>query len=94
MAQLSINNVINISVADAGAGVGEYNTSNIALMSHELAGAGFGLDAVSVTGLLAQVGSETLRDYHDDARTDLAWPGGQVRIVDAPSAGVLHLAGR
>ena len=29
--------------------------------------------------------------HDDDARTDLAWPGGQVRIVDAPSAGVLHL---
>ncbi len=26
-----------------------------------------------------------------DAHTDLAWPGGQVRIVDAPRAGVLHL---
>ena len=29
--------------------------------------------------------------HDDDARTDLAWPGGQVRIVDTPSAGVLHL---
>ena len=29
--------------------------------------------------------------HDDDSRTDLAWPGGQVRIVDAPSAGVLHL---
>lgn len=29
--------------------------------------------------------------HDDDARTDLAWPGGQVRIVDAPDAGVLHL---
>ena len=29
--------------------------------------------------------------HDDDASTDLAWPGGQVRIVDAPGAGVLHL---
>ena len=33
--------------------------------------------------------AETIR--HDATRTDLAWPGGQVRIVDAPVAGVLHL---
>ncbi len=44
---------------------------NVLRRYERLAGAGFGLDAVSVTGLLAQVGSETLRDYHDDARTDL-----------------------
>ena len=34
------------------------------------AGEPYGLDAVVVTGLLAQVADETLRDYHDDARTD------------------------
>ena len=33
--------------------------------------------------------AKTIRD--DGTSTDLAWPGGQVRIVDAPVAGVLHL---
>lgn len=33
--ELSLNNVINISVSQAQAGVGEYNTSNLALFSHE-----------------------------------------------------------
>ncbi len=33
--------------------------------------------------------AEIVRDDGDG--TDLAWPGGQVRIVDAPVAGVLHL---
>jgi hypothetical protein len=32
---LSIDNVINISVATTGAGVGSYNTSNLALLSYE-----------------------------------------------------------
>ena len=32
---LNINNVINISVAQAGQGVGQYNTSNLAIFSHE-----------------------------------------------------------
>lgn len=35
------------------------------------AGRPYGLDAVSVAGLLAQVVDPTLRDYYDDARTDL-----------------------
>lgn len=33
--QLSLSNVIQVSVSEAGAGVGEYNTSNIALFSDE-----------------------------------------------------------
>lgn len=33
--QLSLTNVINISVSAAQAGVGDYNTSNLALFSHE-----------------------------------------------------------
>lgn len=33
--QLSLTNVINISVSQAQAGVGDYNTSNIALFTHE-----------------------------------------------------------
>ena len=35
------------------------------------AGASFGLEATQTTGLLAQVTDETLRNQHDDARTDL-----------------------
>ena len=33
--QVSINKVINISVSQAGRGAGEYNTSNLAIFSHE-----------------------------------------------------------
>lgn len=35
MAELSLTNIINISVAQAQAGVGDYNTSNLAIFSHE-----------------------------------------------------------
>ena len=40
---LSINNVINISVSAAGAGIGEYNTSNLALFSRETPNSSFGV---------------------------------------------------
>lgn len=40
---LSINNVINISVSQPGQGVGLYNTSNTAIFTEEVPGAGFGL---------------------------------------------------
>lgn len=36
-----------------------------------LAGEPYGLDAVTVTGPIVQVVDETLREYHDDARSDL-----------------------
>lgn len=42
MAELSLNNVYDISVSAAGAGVGEFNTSNIAILTHEAFGASFG----------------------------------------------------
>lgn len=35
MSEISISNVINVSVSQPGIGVGRYNTSNIALFSHE-----------------------------------------------------------
>lgn len=45
MAQLAISNVINISVSAAGAGVGNYNTSNLGLFSDEQPDTGtFGTD--------------------------------------------------
>lgn len=36
MSQLALTNVINISVSQAPAGIGEYNTSNLALFSRDL----------------------------------------------------------
>ena len=39
---LSISNVINISIATVGAGLGNYNTSNLAVFSNEQPGNGFG----------------------------------------------------
>jgi len=44
MSNLSINNVINVSVSQVGAGIGQYNTSNIALFSHEAYETSFGTD--------------------------------------------------
>jgi hypothetical protein len=45
---LELSNVINISVAAAQAGVGAYNTSNIALFTRETAGGGFGADGYKI----------------------------------------------
>lgn len=42
MSDLQLTNVINISVAAAGAGIGEYNTSNLGLFTRDAAGGGFG----------------------------------------------------
>lgn len=42
MADLNINNVVNVSVAENLTGLGEFNPSNIALFTHEAAGASFG----------------------------------------------------
>lgn len=40
--QLELTNVINISVAAVGAGVNAYNTSNLAMMTSDTPGGGFG----------------------------------------------------
>jgi hypothetical protein len=42
MAELSLSNIINVSVSAQGAGAGEYNTSNLAIFTEEAFGAGFG----------------------------------------------------
>ena len=42
--QLSIENVINISVSQAGQGAGEYNTSNLAVFTEEAPASSFGTD--------------------------------------------------
>jgi hypothetical protein len=44
---------------------------NVLRRYERLAGAAFDLDAVTITPLLAQVADPTVRDYIDDARTDL-----------------------
>lgn len=46
--QLSLNNVINISVSEAQTGVGQYNTSNLALFTRDVAGGGFGSDGYKI----------------------------------------------
>lgn len=45
---LNINNVINISVLQAGAGAGAYNTSNLALFTREASEASFGTDGYKI----------------------------------------------
>lgn len=44
MADLSLNNVFDISVSAPGAGVGLYNSSNLAVFTHEPYGVSFGTD--------------------------------------------------
>jgi hypothetical protein len=56
MADLSITNVINISVAASQAGVGAYNTSNLALFTHEAAAGTFGALGYKIYSSPAQVG--------------------------------------
>lgn len=46
--ELSLANVINVSIAAAQAGVGEYNTSNIALFTRETPGETFGDDLYKI----------------------------------------------
>lgn len=62
---LSLTNVINISVAQAQAGVGDYNTSNIALFSHEPYGNGFGSDGYKIYLSPSEVGT----DFGTDSQT-------------------------
>ncbi len=42
--QLQLTNVINISVSEAQAGIGDYNTSNLGLFTHEVPADSFGDD--------------------------------------------------
>lgn len=46
--QLSITNVINISVSQAQTGIGQYNTSNIGLFTTDTPGGGFGSDGFKI----------------------------------------------
>lgn len=58
MNNLSISNVINISVAQPGAGLGEYNTSNLALFTHEQPGGGFGSSGYKIYLEPSEVGED------------------------------------
>lgn len=46
--QLSLANVVTISVAEAQQGIGSYNTSNLALFTRETPGGGFGSDGYKI----------------------------------------------
>lgn len=48
MSQLELTNIINISVSAAPAGLGQYNTSNIALFTRDTPGGGFGDDGFKI----------------------------------------------
>ncbi len=59
MAQLAISNVINISVAAAQAGIGQYNTSNLAIFSDEAYDTGsFGSDGYKIYTSPNEVGED------------------------------------
>lgn len=62
---LSLLNVINISVSEAQAGAGEYNTSNVALFSHEPYQASFGLLGYKIYLSPTEVGE----DFGTDSQT-------------------------
>ncbi len=63
MAQLLLTNIINISVSEAGAGVGSYNTSNLGLFTLEVPEASFGDDGykmyVEPTEVATDFGSDS-----------------------------------
>jgi hypothetical protein len=48
MSNLSIENVINVSVSQVGQGVGEYNTSNLAVFTQEPYAVSFGTDGYKI----------------------------------------------
>lgn len=66
MGELSINNVISVSVAQAGVGIGKYNTSNLAIFTAEEFDAGlFGSDGYKI--YLEPV--EVSLDFGSDSKT-------------------------
>lgn len=56
--QLSLTNVINISVSQAQSGVGDYNTSNIGLFSTDTPGESFGDDGFKIYLSPKEVGED------------------------------------
>jgi hypothetical protein len=65
MAQLELSNVINISVSEAPQGLGEYNTSNIAIFSDEAYADSFGTDGYKIY----LEPSEVATDFGTESRT-------------------------
>lgn len=56
--QLSLTNVVNISVSQAQAGIGDYNTSNLAIFSDELSADSFGDDGFKIYLSPQEVGED------------------------------------
>lgn len=65
MSQLPISNIVNISVLEAQAGVGDFNTSNLGLFTHEVPGETFGDDGFKQYIDPIDVGT----DFGTDSRT-------------------------
>lgn len=65
MAELAISNVVTISVSEPGAGIGEYNTSNLACFTAEPPGEGFGDDGYKLYVEPTEVGT----DFGTDSQT-------------------------
>lgn len=55
---LSLTNVVNVSVSQAQAGAGQYNTSNVALFSRETPGGSFGAGAYKIYLDAIEVGKD------------------------------------
>ncbi|AFC22575.1 hypothetical protein phi1422_0055 [Bdellovibrio phage phi1422] len=64
MQNLSLDNVFTISVSEPGAPVGAFNTSNVAVFTHEVAAPSFGSDGykifISPEGIAADFGSNSI----------------------------------
>ena len=91
---LSIANVFTVSVSQPGAQIGEYNTSNLAIVSHEQAAASFGADVYKLYLEPTEVGV----DFGTDSITykmalavfsqspNILGPGGYLAILKTSSA--------
>lgn len=94
MPNLSIANVFTVSVSQPGAGAGEYNTSNIGLLSHEPVNPSFGSDPYKLYLEPTEVGL----DFGTDSTTykmavaifsqtpNILGPGGYLAIIKTISA--------
>ncbi len=65
MAELALSNVISVSVSAAPAGVGKYNTSNLALFTRETPGEDFGDDGFKIY----KSPSEVAKDFGTSSQT-------------------------
>lgn len=89
MAQLSISNVITVSLANAQAGLNEFNTGNLVLFTNEVPGASFGVGSYQAYPGPTQVGvdfgtsSETfaMANAIFSQQPNILLPGGQLYIV-------------